>query len=242
VRKTKRADRGRRSRVVLTPRRWRSSWRRRVPRLAGDGGKKARSPGRARRKPLKPLRGEGRSDPTSPVVTTLVCFLFYTRGRGCSGHPVFPAPSHLEERDVDGSLGRVALRDRCCASIGRRHCYDDFGSKRRARFLSSPGGGGSIAKRAGWGDSLSAPYSAKVEGSPHPVAHFAPLIHADPRASFARLGPLQGRVKSRLVCVAVDCFGCLDSHAHPKIASASTAWATKPTTKASVRKTGRPSV
>src|ERR1700730_7086243 len=26
--------------------------------LGGDGGKKARSPGRARRKPLKPLRGE----------------------------------------------------------------------------------------------------------------------------------------------------------------------------------------
>ena len=29
-------------------------------RSAGDGGKKARSPGRARRKPLKPLRGECR--------------------------------------------------------------------------------------------------------------------------------------------------------------------------------------
>src|ERR1700733_11349983 len=28
--------------------------------FAGDGGKKARSPGRARRKPLKPLRGECR--------------------------------------------------------------------------------------------------------------------------------------------------------------------------------------
>jgi hypothetical protein len=29
-----------------------------------------------------------------PVVTTLVCFiLFRTRGRGCIGHPAFPAPS-----------------------------------------------------------------------------------------------------------------------------------------------------
>jgi hypothetical protein len=37
-----------------------SNSRRRVPRLAGDGGNKARSPGRARSKPLKPLRGEGR--------------------------------------------------------------------------------------------------------------------------------------------------------------------------------------
>jgi hypothetical protein len=56
--------RGRRSRVVLTPRRWRQVLRRRArpnrAKLAvnpqGDGGKKARSPGRARYKPLKPLR------------------------------------------------------------------------------------------------------------------------------------------------------------------------------------------
>src|ERR1700730_10412514 len=48
---------GRRSRVVLTPRRWRQACGRYS---AGDGGKKARSPGRARRKPLKPLRREGR--------------------------------------------------------------------------------------------------------------------------------------------------------------------------------------
>src|SRR5262249_40245881 len=32
------------------------------------------TPGRARRKPLKPLRGEGRDDPVEPVVTMLVCF------------------------------------------------------------------------------------------------------------------------------------------------------------------------
>jgi hypothetical protein len=50
---------GRRSRVVLTPRRWRLSLRA----IADDGGKRARSPGRARRKPLKPLRGECRMFP-----------------------------------------------------------------------------------------------------------------------------------------------------------------------------------
>jgi hypothetical protein len=44
---------GRRSRVVLTPRRW-CQVSRKYP--LGDGGKKARSPGRARSKPLKPLR------------------------------------------------------------------------------------------------------------------------------------------------------------------------------------------
>jgi hypothetical protein len=55
-----RVPRGRRSRVVLMPRRWHQ-----VSRInpRGDGGKQARSPGRARRKPLKPLRGECRVNP-----------------------------------------------------------------------------------------------------------------------------------------------------------------------------------
>src|SRR3984885_12377438 len=48
---------GRQSRVVLTPRRWRQVG---GSNSAGDGGNKARSPGRARNKPLKPLRREGR--------------------------------------------------------------------------------------------------------------------------------------------------------------------------------------
>jgi hypothetical protein len=39
-----------------------------------DGGKKARSPGRARRKPLKPLRAGMPGDPGATVVTTLVCY------------------------------------------------------------------------------------------------------------------------------------------------------------------------
>ena len=44
--------------------------------FADDGGKKARSPGRARRKPLKPLRGECRAISGVTVVTTLVCYLY----------------------------------------------------------------------------------------------------------------------------------------------------------------------
>src|SRR5204863_9772420 len=51
---------GRRSRVVLTPRRWRQVG---GSNSAADGDKKARSPGRVRRKPLKPLRGECRVNP-----------------------------------------------------------------------------------------------------------------------------------------------------------------------------------
>jgi hypothetical protein len=41
---------------------------------ADDGDKTNSSPGRARNKPLKPLRGECREESGEPVVTTLVCF------------------------------------------------------------------------------------------------------------------------------------------------------------------------
>src|SRR6185437_1266783 len=40
---------------------------------------------RARSKPLKPLRREGRIDPTSPVVTTLVCFFTAHGAAGAAG-------------------------------------------------------------------------------------------------------------------------------------------------------------
>src|SRR5580692_10870585 len=69
----------------------------------GDSGKKARSLGRARRKPLKPLRREGRLDPPTPVVTS-VCFQFSHTDRGCSGHPAFPAPS-FEGRAAPSFVG-----------------------------------------------------------------------------------------------------------------------------------------
>ena len=66
----------RRSRVVLTPRRWRQvrGVKSAQPGLdknisADDGGKTARSPGRARRKPLKPLRAGMPGDSGVLVVT-----------------------------------------------------------------------------------------------------------------------------------------------------------------------------
>jgi hypothetical protein len=66
VRTTDDVVRGRRSRVVLTPRRWcqvcgmAMSALTGATRRAGDGDNKARSPRRVRRKPLKPLRRECR--------------------------------------------------------------------------------------------------------------------------------------------------------------------------------------
>src|SRR6202041_2983747 len=60
---------------------------------AGDGDKQARSPRRARRKPLKPLRGECRTFFGVTVVTNLRVFYFYTQGCGRIERPAFPAPS-----------------------------------------------------------------------------------------------------------------------------------------------------
>jgi hypothetical protein len=51
--------------------------------FAGDGGKRNSSPGRARHKPLKPLRGESRVLSGATVVTT-VC-IFRTRAAGAPG-------------------------------------------------------------------------------------------------------------------------------------------------------------
>ena len=68
---------GRRSRVVLTPRR-----RRQVSggNSADDGDKKARSPGRARRKPLKPLRA-GMPGYSGATVVTNSCAFYTLRTR-----------------------------------------------------------------------------------------------------------------------------------------------------------------
>jgi hypothetical protein len=117
----------RRSRVVLTPRRWRQV---RGVKSAQPGldktypqatvAKQARSPGRARRKPLKPLRA-GTSGDSGVLVVTRVrstntkC----TRDRGCNGHPAFPTPS-LGGRFINASGASrredevVSANDRCC--------------------------------------------------------------------------------------------------------------------------------
>lgn len=62
--------------------------------FAGDGGKTNSSPRRARHKPLKPLRREGR-------VFRRTCgpsCASFAHDCGCRGHPAFPAPSALEGR------------------------------------------------------------------------------------------------------------------------------------------------
>src|SRR6266851_9630296 len=48
---------------------------------ANDGDKRARSPGRARNKPLKPLRAGMPGESGGPVVTTLVCLTYISHAR-----------------------------------------------------------------------------------------------------------------------------------------------------------------
>ena len=54
----------------------------------------------------------------------LVCILFCanrTRDRGCSAHPVFPAPSVFEGKEFLAKLGRIVSRERELV-FGGRHC------------------------------------------------------------------------------------------------------------------------
>src|SRR5215831_20576437 len=80
--------RGRRSRVVLAPRRRAKVRETLDKRFAGDGGKKALSPGRARSKPLEPLRGQGRTISAEPVVLPRA-FLLHV-DHGCQPAPSLP--------------------------------------------------------------------------------------------------------------------------------------------------------
>jgi hypothetical protein len=70
-----------------------SSLRRRVRVARVTVARKPGSPRRARSKPLKPLRREGRRVSAVPVVPA-PCFFSRTGAAGASRHPAFPAPSH----------------------------------------------------------------------------------------------------------------------------------------------------
>jgi hypothetical protein len=80
--------------------------------FAGDGGKQARSPGRARSSLLKPLRRECRVNRCDRGDYARVLFPFCTRGCGRIERPAFPAPSDWRVRKFPVNLGRVTPRDR----------------------------------------------------------------------------------------------------------------------------------
>src|SRR6266576_7215597 len=75
--------------------------------------RRIRSPGRARNKPLKPLRAGMPGDLgwTCGDYARVLCFTYCTRGYGCGGHPAFPTPSVFLGRRIHARLGRSAPRD-----------------------------------------------------------------------------------------------------------------------------------
>src|SRR3954454_9343490 len=111
-----------------------SSWRKLS---AGDGDNKARSPGRARRKPLKPLRAGMPDDSGEPVVTTsCALYPFRTRDCGCIERPAFPTPSDLQMANLQAKLAQNLWRGRggVCANQGlaspRPACGERFETER----------------------------------------------------------------------------------------------------------------
>src|ERR1035437_1815772 len=76
---------------------------------AGDGDKQARSPGRARRKPLKPLRAGMPGDSGGPVVTDSCALFYFAReAAGAAGTPHSPRPPG---RRTVATLGRFPPRE-----------------------------------------------------------------------------------------------------------------------------------
>src|ERR1700735_2312908 len=70
--------------------------------LGGEGGNKARSPGRARRKPLKPLRAGMPGDPGATVVTNARVYYSPRAAAGASGTRHSPLPLGVAPRPLFG--------------------------------------------------------------------------------------------------------------------------------------------
>ena len=95
---------GRRSRVVLTPRRWRQVlWRYSARRR----WQKSPVAGESTKETVKTIARGMPGETGVTVVTTLVYFVFYrTRGCGRIERPAFPAPSFQREPDQNTNLAR----------------------------------------------------------------------------------------------------------------------------------------
>src|SRR5437899_3283644 len=86
--------------------------------------RRIRSPGRARNKPLKPLRAgmPGDLGATCGDYARVLHFTIRTRGCGCIGHPAFPTPSVFLG---EGSMHTSGDQRRGNAeSRVRRHCEE----------------------------------------------------------------------------------------------------------------------
>jgi len=116
-----RADEGccsvRRSRVVLTPRRWRQvrgglvgpTGRGQSLNPLSDGGKRARSPGRARRKPLKPLRA-GTPGDSGVLVVARVRSITTSAHEAAGATGIRRSPRPLRAKDSSTPRAHCAAR------------------------------------------------------------------------------------------------------------------------------------
>ncbi len=103
--------RGRRNRVVLAPQGPALKFAMMLAHHAGDGGKRDGSPRRARIS-RKPLRREGRCDHRLCLWFSRSRKFFLREGPGCSGHPVFPAPSAFSRVIIGKARAKRAARRR----------------------------------------------------------------------------------------------------------------------------------
>jgi hypothetical protein len=111
---------GRRSRVVLTPRRWRQVLEKQASR--GRWWQTSPVTRESTEETVKTIAQGNAGCPGEPVVTT-VCFLPLHTDCGCSGRPAFPAPS-LEGRK------RPLLRVACALSFGQTFKHASGASRR----------------------------------------------------------------------------------------------------------------
>ncbi len=115
-----RARGGRRSRSVLIPRRWYQVGRGVFRIVGGDGGNKARSPGRLRRKPLKPLRRECRNRFGDLWWTYSYAFFICMRGCGCGEASGIPCSLCFRGTTSGKARARFAARTRWHEPSGER--------------------------------------------------------------------------------------------------------------------------
>ena len=163
-----RRRRGRRSRVVLAPRRWRqvrgkqNFSRAMVARKPGHQGERGVS--------RNPSRRESRTASAEPVCSCAFFVSLCTRDRGCSAHPAFPAPSRCFRGREFYSKARAkcaARSRRCDLEIAKpctlisppttRPCA--WRGPRRAKLALEVGGGGSISLLL---------WQRVCRGTPHP--------------------------------------------------------------------------
>ena len=199
---TSSTSRGRRSRVVLAPDAG-AKLAKTLTRLAGDGGKRARSPGRARSKPLKPSRRECRTIAVCPWLLTPVLSCC-TGGLGCNARPAFPAPSAFGGMFF-AQLGRSAPReaDSCLAPLS---CPASCGASSTPRpFDSSTCRSGILDRPVEPGDDVGENGNLAIESRnmreppPIPAARPAPRpaktrsVHPVPRAAPPASPPTSAR-------------------------------------------------